>query len=460
MKPCTCFCEQIDHLVDFACECYRRDQRSRSQKLMLWHWRQFVSESGGRHDRRFSIECEKSRCKAERAGREREHSDRVHSSRPVHTSVPAALVKGAMGKKKGGGKQAKGSAGGGKKKRGGKYAAMEDENSDDASSQPRQSQGRRGKKKTRGGNKARNQQMMHDDDAFRKTLLAQGSFSINEMAADGNCLFRSLSDQLFGDYGNRHDVIRQNVCSFLEDNEEEFAVFLLLDEHDEDVADFDTYVGRMKEDGEWGGNVELVAAARFYRRTITVYSPTGAFSIESGHDEESGDKLLLSYHGQDHYNSIRDENTKIKPMSVSTDTNGRTKNSNGGGGGGGGGRKKKKKKDKSGLEDDEKKDDFDEGTSRADDDKSHCDDEGDSAVAEDKQQQNEKPEKTLRKNNPCPCGSGLRYKKCCLAAEKSKARAAKWKEKHGINGDDGEAGKNDSEGETDEVEGSFRVLKI
>ena len=388
---------------------------------------------------------------------ESEHSDRVQSSRPVHTSVQAALVKGAMGKKKGGGKQARGSAGGGKKKRGGKYAAMEDENSDDASSQPRQSQGRRGgKKKTRGGNKARNQQMMHDDDAFRKTLLAQGSFIINEMAADGNCLFRSLSDQLFGDYGNRHDIIRQNVCSFLEDNEEEFAVFLLLDEHDEDVADFATYVGRMKEDRQWGGNVQLVAAARFYRRTITVYSPTGAFSIESGHVEESGDKLLLSYHGQDHYNSIRDENTKIKPMSVSTDT---TKNSNGGGGGGG--RKKKKKKGKSGSEDDEKKDDIDEGTSGADDDKPHCDDGGDNAaVAEDNQQQNQKPEKTLRKNDPCPCGSGLRYKKCCLAAAKSKARAAKWKEKHGINGDDGEAGKNDSEGETDEVEGSFRVLKI
>lgn len=354
-----------------------------------------------------------------------------------------------MGKKKGGGKQAKGSAGGGgKKKRGGKYAAMEDENSDGASSQPRQGRRAGGKKKTRGGNKARNQQMMHDDDAFRKNLMAQGSFSINEMAADGNCLFRSLSDQLFGDYGNRHDVIRQNVCSFLEDNEEEFAVFLLLDEHDEDVADFDTYVGRMKEDGEWGGNVELVAAARFYRRTITVYSPTGAFSIESGHDEESGDKLLLSYHGQDHYNSIRDENTKIKPVSVSTD---KTKNSNG----------KKKKKGKSGLEDDEKKDDIDEGActsgaaKRVDNDKTHSDDGGDNAVAKDKQQ----PEKTLRKNDPCPCGSGLRYKKCCLAAEKSKARATKWKEKNGIKGDDGET-ENDNDGETDEVEGSFRVLKI
>eukprot|EP00563_Minutocellus_polymorphus_P014408 CAMPEP_0181051680 /NCGR_PEP_ID=MMETSP1070-20121207/17182_1 /TAXON_ID=265543 /ORGANISM="Minutocellus polymorphus, Strain NH13" /LENGTH=326 /DNA_ID=CAMNT_0023130715 /DNA_START=30 /DNA_END=1010 /DNA_ORIENTATION=+ len=314
----------------------------------------------------------------------------------------------------------------------------------DSAAQSRQ--GRRGgKKKTRGG-KVRNQQMVHDDDVFRKTVLAQGSFSINEMAADGNCLFRSLSDQLFGDRGNCHDIIRQNVCSFLEDNEEEFAVFLLLDEHDEDVADFDTYVSRMKEEGEWGGNVELVAAARFYRRTITVYSPTGAFSIESGHDEESGDKLLLSYHGQDHYNSVRDDNTKVKPMTIPTEdsTNcDKPKNANGGG------RKKKKNTDKTGVDDgDEKKDDGNPP--------------GDST---DNANQGRRPEKILRKNDPCPCGSGLRYKKCCLPMKKSKARAAKWKEKNGIHvsGDGGggepEGGKEEEEVE-EVVRGTFRVLQI
>ena len=351
-----------------------------------------------------------------------------------------------MGKKKGGGKQAKGAAGGGKKK-GGKYAAINDENSDqlNGNNNASASQRRGGKKKTRGGNKGKNQQMAHDDDVFRKTILAQGSFSINEMAADGNCLFRSLSDQLFGDYGNRHDIVRQNVCSFLEDNEEDFAVFLLLDEHDEDVTDFDTYVSRMKEDGEWGGNVELVAAARFYQRSITVYSPTGAFSIESGHDEESGNKLLLSYHGQDHYNSVRDENSKIKPMICQPAE--KPKNANSGG--------QKNKQNKSDLDDDEKKDDVEDGTSGA---AVGCTEE-EHSVTED-QQKKKQPQKVLRKNDPCPCGSGLRYKKCCLAVDKSKARAAKWKEKHGIDGGDGVSSGEQDETETDEVVGSFRVLKI
>jgi len=361
-----------------------------------------------------------------------------------------------MGKKKGGGKQA---SGGGKKKRGGgKYAAMDDDNSnigEDAR------QGRRGgKKKTRGGrNKARNQEMLHDDDVFRKTLLAQGSgsFSINEMAADGNCLFRSLSDQLFGDYGNRHDIIRQNVCSFLEDNEEEFAVFLLLDEHDEDVADFDTYVGRMKEDGEWGGNVELVAAARYYGRTITVYSPTGAFSIESGHDEETGDKLLLSYHGQDHYNSIRDENTKIKPMTIPTDK-----------------KYKPKKKKSSGDGGDEKKDDVGDAVDLPVAEEEKREDQKDAGVSNENKGENlarestgdnsdqhgRRPERILRKNDPCHCGSGLRYKKCCLVTEKSKARAAKWKENNRISGDGGDGESEGGGEEVEEVGGTFRFLKI
>lgn len=87
------------------------------------------------------------------------------------------------------------------------------------------------------------------------------------MAADGNCLFRSLSDQIFWDYGNNHEEVRSDVCDFIEANEEEFSVFLVLDEdeEDEDAASFEEYVANMRESSEWGGNLELVAAARLYR---------------------------------------------------------------------------------------------------------------------------------------------------------------------------------------------------
>lgn len=92
----------------------------------------------------------------------------------------------------------------------------------------------------------------------------EGQRTIVEMESDGNCLFRSLSDQLFWDHGAKHEDIRSEVCDFMESHEEEFSVFLVLDDDDEDASDFNSYIESMRESGEWGGNLELVAAARLY----------------------------------------------------------------------------------------------------------------------------------------------------------------------------------------------------
>lgn len=88
------------------------------------------------------------------------------------------------------------------------------------------------------------------------------------MAADGNCLFRSLSDQLYFDYGSRHLEIRDDVVDYMEGHKDDFVVFLVLDDkdsNDEDAADFESYCNEMRNDGTWGGNLELVAASRMYR---------------------------------------------------------------------------------------------------------------------------------------------------------------------------------------------------
>lgn len=90
------------------------------------------------------------------------------------------------------------------------------------------------------------------------------------MAADGNCLFRSLSDQLYWDYGSNHEEVRADVCDLLALHKEEFSLFLVLDENedDEDASDFESYVTKMRKSGEWGGNLELVAASRLYRYVL------------------------------------------------------------------------------------------------------------------------------------------------------------------------------------------------
>jgi OTU domain-containing protein 3 len=110
-----------------------------------------------------------------------------------------------------------------------------------------------------------------DDDAeLRNTLQADG-LEIVEMSPDGNCLFRALSDQLFGDYGNKHADIRSEVCDFMEKNKDDFQFFLVYEDEDdkeqedEDARDFEHYIELMREDGTWGGNLEIVAAARLYQ---------------------------------------------------------------------------------------------------------------------------------------------------------------------------------------------------
>jgi OTU domain-containing protein 3 len=135
----------------------------------------------------------------------------------------------------------------------------------------------------------------NEDREFRRQIEQDGTMSVNEMTGDGNCLFRSLSDQLYYDYGNKHKQTRQDICDYIEFMEEEFCVFLVLDENetDEDAANFEEYVRTMRSDGEWGGNLELVAAARLYGRNIKVFSMAAAYTIDHGNEISGGPDLMV-----------------------------------------------------------------------------------------------------------------------------------------------------------------------
>ena len=230
------------------------------------------------------------------------------------------------------------------------------------------------------------QQKDDDDDMFRESLVNQGN-TINDMDSDGNCLFRSISDQLYHDNGAKHDIVRHDICEFLSSNKEEFAGFLLMNDDDEDVLDIDEYIEKMREDGEWGGNVEVVVASRVYKRNIVVFSfeySNGALSIVcEDKDKKDGSDLLLSYHGESHYNSVHPiggpkKIQLLKPLS--NDNADATPNL-----------QKKKKENKQ----------------------------------EDTKADSKSRNRPPTRGSSCPCGSGLKYKKCCMASEKSKKRIAK-----------------------------------
>mmetsp|Transcript_458 Transcript_458/g.906 ORF Transcript_458/g.906 Transcript_458/m.906 type:complete len:194 (-) Transcript_458:1606-2187(-) len=184
------------------------------------------------------------------------------------------------------------------------------------------------------------------------------------------------------------------------------------------------------QDGEWGGNVEIVVASRVYKRNIMVFSgeySNGALSIICNDKDEDGNDLLLAYHGNDHYNSVHPiidggfnkQSTKSLsngPPSLATT----------------------KKKGKMAI-DDKNKNEKKEETGQS--------------IVEGKKSRSRPP----TRGSNCPCRSGLKYKKCCMAQEKSKKKLAKHMEKHGANSDSAD---NTDEKKEDEFIGEFKVLTI
>ena len=84
---------------------------------------------------------------------------------------------------------------------------------------------------------------------------------------DGNCLFRAMSHQLYGsqDY---YEIIRKRCCDYIELERQYFEGFI------GDIAGTLTssnYLGNMRGNRTWGGNLELIAFSEMYRKTIEVY---------------------------------------------------------------------------------------------------------------------------------------------------------------------------------------------
>lgn len=212
-----------------------------------------------------------------------------------------------------------------------------------------------------------------------------------------------------------------------------------------------------------------------FRRTVTIYSNVGAYNVSIDEEEEKmNPRILLSYHDNMHYNSVHDVkgNTGIKSsiQITGSETNKPTE------------KKPKTKGKKSHIKNDE----IDVGKVKNGKNMSAIDPVTDSstdAMFEQKDDQSKKSKTIIAKshvsnmsdekevktsmkdnkpkrNDQCPCGSGLRYKKCCLVKEKSKFRLEKFREKYGIQVDGKSQNEVSIEEDHLEIEGAFAVLNI
>ncbi len=62
------------------------------------------------------------------------------------------------------------------------------------------------------------------------------------MANDGNCFFRSISDQLNHDQGAGHEFIWYQITNHIRRNGDKFKDILLMQDDDEEITDLESYL--------------------------------------------------------------------------------------------------------------------------------------------------------------------------------------------------------------------------
>ncbi|CAI5736842.1 unnamed protein product [Peronospora destructor] len=162
-----------------------------------------------------------------------------------------------------------------------------------------------------------------NDDGLKlmRKQLADVGCKLHEVKGDGNCLFRALSDQLFGDQ-QQHEQVREKIVNYLEQHRNDFEPFM------EDEEKFEKYCERMRENGTWGGNQELYAAARLFQAYIIVHQnqPSARIMVIECDQLKPTRFIHVAYHGEDHYDSVRSITDPIEPdslpVSIELDCNG------------------------------------------------------------------------------------------------------------------------------------------
>lgn len=186
--------------------------------------------------------------------------------------------------------------------------------------------------------------------------------------------------------------------------------------------------------------MEVVIASRAYKRNIKVFSgeySNGVLSIENADNDRASkddrhdclEDLMLAYHGNDHYNSvIRLDNKQTTPLPLPS--KGKTNSLN-----------------------------ADDSNKCKDGYKNNQDDNAKGGI--ENRSKNNIDTRPLMRGSNCACGSGKKYKKCCMAKEKAKKRSTKFAaENHDSAKESGTSNHEKKDDTDDEYIGNFRVISI
>ncbi|RNC31605.1 hypothetical protein TcCL_Unassigned05863, partial [Trypanosoma cruzi] len=132
-----------------------------------------------------------------------------------------------------------------------------------------------------------------------------GILQVNEQVSDGNCLFRGLANQLFGQPGN-HMLLRRLVVDYMRQRAESYSVLF------DGEAEWDEYLRNMQQSGVWGDELCLNAAARCFHVNIHVItSEASRWHLVFQHDELGASQSIVCLEKEEVEKEKRDEAAAI-----------------------------------------------------------------------------------------------------------------------------------------------------
>ena len=138
------------------------------------------------------------------------------------------------------------------------------------------------------------------------------------MAPDGNCLFRSVADQMEGCPMN-YATYRKFACDYMVKTRAQFEPFFVPDD---EIESFDDYIANMRTNGTWGTQLELKAIADGLERHLVVWQVDQARWMIRSCTVLKAECIHLGYTGGVHYDSVRrldDSDLDMKPKPLSAD---------------------------------------------------------------------------------------------------------------------------------------------
>lgn len=126
---------------------------------------------------------------------------------------------------------------------------------------------------------------------------------------DGNCLFTAIGSAV----GKKHSTVRRSIVREMWKNKSNYEPFFTpsglntenknIDNIDKIDPTYSSYLNRMLEKGQWGGEMEIVAASNLYKRPVIVFSNNYApkYFNETKYKTKP---IEIFYNGSNHYDSV------------------------------------------------------------------------------------------------------------------------------------------------------------